>query len=38
LYVNHILNAIILSFLQEVYTETKVVQKSNPILKENLIP
>jgi len=38
LYVNHILNAILLSFLREVYTETKVIQKSNPMLKENLIP
>lgn len=38
LFRNHTLNAFFLSFAREVHASAKVVQKSNPELKERLVP
>ena len=38
LFRNHTLNAFMLSFAREVHASAKVVQKSNPELKERLVP
>jgi len=38
LFINHTLNSIVLSFLREVYTSAKVAQKSNPDVREDLVP
>lgn len=38
LFINHTLNSIALSFLREVYTSAKVAQKSNPDVREDLVP
>lgn len=38
LFINHTLNSILLSFMRELFVSAKVTQKSNPELKENLVP
>lgn len=38
LFINHTLNSILLSFMRELYVSAKVIQKSNPDIKENLVP
>lgn len=38
LFINHTVNNILFSFLREIYTTTKIVQKSNTNIQERLIP